>query len=215
MRRLVLPLVFAVAGTGLGSGAARAQSRCATVFDVCPEMTLVESGSGWALRTHYASSASGALPFAALDYGSWDDAPGMGIGHEIGRRVHGSAGRGLQRPGRQSPEAFGETTEELNGELGSGRKVIAETFPMHGTSATAGERSHERDHGAGAGNGPTSGTEGGVGSPGTGGSPVSATTTEPESTATPEPASMLLLAAGLGGLAVPAMRRRRRKQSEA
>ncbi len=207
MRRLVLPLVVALAGVGLGSGAARAESTCGTVLDVCMDFTLVESGGGWGLLTDWVSSRSGLLRSGARSYGAWSHAPGVGIGHEIGVRAHGSPG--LRRPepvqrGKGSPEDWGET---LTGGLVSGTRVITVTFPTSGM--VAGNRTRYSGRGGESSGSP--GGEGGVGGAPPGVGPVSATTPVPASTTTPEPASMVLLAAGLGGLALPVLRRRRKR----
>ncbi len=193
--------VIALAAVGLVASGAKAESTCLNVFDVCGDLTAVESGGVWRVSMEYVAWGSRPLGFGRHSFLGGGEAEGVGIGSDIRQLAHGH-GRLLHQPERPrvgfpgaSPGA-GETRGAVGGGFTPGEGV---TFTPGGFAARGA---------AGHAEGSATGCTGEDCSP-------SAATTTPASTTTPEPASMVLLAAGLAGMGLMTIRRQRRKRVEA
>lgn len=227
MKKLVLPLAVAVAALGFSAGGAKALSNltdtdvtCPNVFSVCVDFTLSydSNASLWTLLTDYVSSPSGLLTSTGIYYNAGSTAPTFGIGNVTlvpnpltGWQTGGCTDLSLNNGSTSLLGACESTTSGINNALAA-PGTLELTFTANDAFWTA-VNSNQIDYRAHIqGYGVTTcsikvdtGVQGNIGASGSDCTPGSTV---------PEPASMLLLATGLGGVAMPAIRRRRRNTVE-
>ena len=226
MRTRLLPLVIAVAAVGAASSGAKAQTlvTCPNVFSVCVDFTLTytqtSTGYDWRLLTNYVSAPSGLLTATGIYYNG-KPAPNFGItnvqvfpttttGWQAGA---GCTDLSFQNGTTVLTSACESTTNGINYAVAPGGQIQV-TFSSTGSAfydawtanpSLLGFRAHIQGYGAtNCSLKLDTGVRGYVAS----------TDCAPPSTV-PEPVSIVLLASGLGGLALPALRRRRRERKEA
>jgi MYXO-CTERM domain-containing protein len=224
MKKLLLSLGIAVASIGAWPGGAQAGtwSTCPNIFSVCVQFTLLNNGAdNWALTTNY-SSGSGMLTATGIYYDGIP-APDLGITNlkiaTPGQRdwVLGACNDiRLATSSTVLLDACGSSSNGIpNGMYSGGGGGITITFTANSAFRTAYYAHNLEFRGVVQGYGAAgcsvtldTGTPTKTNSSGAAGecAPLSAN---------PEPVSMILLASGLGGLALPALRRRRREKHEA
>ncbi len=222
MRKLVSSLAIAVTAVCAWPGGAQAGtwSTCPNVFSVCVQFTLLNNGGdNWALTTNYAQG--GGILTATGIYYDGIPAPDLGITNlKIATPTRRDWILGacndirLETSSTVLLDACGSSSNGLpNGIYAGGGAGITITFTANSAFRTAYYAHTLQFRGVVQGydgNGCTLDT----------GTPTKTIGADAAAdcaplNATPEPVSMILLASGLGGLALPALRRRRRERKEA